>query len=182
MTHEERAVWIRRGIIGFLALAVCVAVLLYPEKKPEAATKPAVDEKNDPKNYALVILHFHQPGNPESEQIARSLGEIAEKFEKQVLVTRIDVTKEPERARAEMVTKPPKVVMMAGQERVCKFQGVWTEDQITRKVEQILSGLKTAGKEWRPEVQGMQRATGDNAPKLPPPPPAQAAPSTTMKR
>ncbi len=179
MTHEERAVWIKRGFIVFLALGIGLAVLFYPEKKPETTAKTAVDEKS----HALVILHFHQPGNPESEEIAKSLNEVGRKFEKQVLVTRIDVTKEPERAKAEKVTKPPKVVMMAGQERVCKFQGVWTEPQIERKVEQILSGLKTAGKDWRPPVQGMQKATDENAPKLPPPPPeSPASPSTTTKR
>ncbi len=184
MTHEERAVWIRRGIIVFLALGICLGVLFYPEKKPETTAKPAVEEKNDPKNYAMEILHFHQPGNPESEQIAKSLDEVGRKFEKQVLVTRIDVTKEPERAKEEKVTKPPKVVMMAGQERACKFQGVWTEQQIELKVEQILSGLKTAGKDWRPEVQGMQKATDQNAPALPVPPPSAppATPSTTTKR
>lgn len=185
MTHEERAVWIKRGFIVFLALGICLAVLFYPEKKPESTAKPELDPGKDPKNFAVQILHFHQPGNPESEEIAKSLNEVGRKFEKQVLVTRIDVTKEPERAKAEKVTKPPKVVMMAGQERVCKFQGVWTEPQIERKVEQILSGLKTAGKDWRPPVQGMQKATDENAPKLPPPPPespAPAAPSTTTKR
>ena len=184
MTHEERAVWIRRGIIVFLALGICLGVLFYPEKKPETTAKPAVEEKKDLKNYAMEILHFHQPGNPESEQIAKSLDEVGRKFEKQVLVTRIDVTKEPERAKEEKVTKPPKVVMMAGQERACKFQGVWTEQQIELKVEQILSGLKTAGKDWRPEVQGMQKATDENAPTLPVPPPSAppAAPSTTTKR
>lgn len=166
MTHEARAVWIKRGIIGFLAVAVCVAVLLYPEKKPEAK-----QEKKDPKNYALEILHFHEPGNPESEEIAKSLEQVGTKFEQQVLVTRIDVAKEPERARAEKVTKAPKVVMMAGQVRACKFQGLWTEPQIERKVEQILSGLKTMGKDWRPEVQGMQNGAEPNGPTLPEPPP-----------
>lgn len=163
----------------FLALCIGLAVLFYPEKKPEPTAKPAVEEKN----YALVILHFHQPGNAESEVIAKSLDEVGRKFEKQVLVKHIDVTKEPELAKAEKVTKPPKVVMMAGQERACKFQGVWTEQQIERKVEQILSGLKTAGKDWRPPVQGMQKATDENAPKLPPPPPEPpVTPPTTTKR
>lgn len=183
MNHEERAVWIKRGFIVFLALGVCLAVLFYPEKPPEVKAKATQEAKKDPKNYAMEILHFHQPGNPESEQIAASLKEIERKFEKQVMVTTIDVAKDPERAKAEKVTQPPKVVMMAGQERACKFQGVWTEAQIERKVEQILSGLKSAGKDWRPPVQGMEKATDTNAPKLPPPPPApQAAPPATTKR
>lgn len=156
--------------------------MFYPEKAPESTAKKALDPKKDPKNFEMHILHFHQPGNAESEQIADSLNEVGRKFEKQVLVTRIDVTKEPDRAKEEKVTKPPKVVMMVGQERACKFQGVWTEQQIERKVEQILSGLKTAGKDWRPAVQGMQRATDENAPTLPTPPPSPTAPATSTKR
>lgn len=184
MTHEVRAVWIKRGIIVFLALGVCLGVLFYPEKPPEEVkAKAPAEEKKDPKNYAMEILHFHQPGNAESEQIAASLKEIGRKFEKQVMVTTIDVAKDPERARVEKVTQAPKVVMMAGQERACKFQGVWTEPQIERKVEQILSGLKSAGKDWRPPVQGMEKATDTNAPKLPTPPPApRAAPAATTQR
>lgn len=169
----------------FLALGICLGVLFYPEKPPEVAKKSPQEQeqKKDPKNYAMEILHLHQPGNADSDQIAASLKEIERKFEKQVMVTTIDVAKDPERAKAEKVTQPPKVVMMAGQERACKFQGVWTEAQIERKVEQILSGLKSAGKDWRPPVQGMEKASDSNAPKLPAPPPVPPTkpPATTQR-
>ena len=162
MTHEERATWIRRGFVLFVAVCVVVGVLLYPSKKPEA--------KNDSANAAeathdLEIIHFHLPKNPESETMADYLNKVETKYNGQVLVTRVDIAADPERAKAEKVTKPPKVVMMAGTVRACKFQGLWTQAQIERKVEEILRGLKRMGKDWRPEVAGMQ--TAPEGPKIP---------------
>ncbi len=154
MTHEERAVWIRRGIILFLAMGVLFGVWFFPEKPVEAKLADHPES-----THLIEILHFHLPENPESELIADHLNKVREKYGGQVLVTRVDVLKEPERAKAEMVTKPPKVVMMVGTIRACKFQGVWTQLQIERKVDEILHGLKRMGKDWRPDVRGMQSAT-----------------------
>lgn len=156
MTHEERAVWIRRGIILFIAVAVVLGVMFYPKKQ---APPPKAQDKAE-MTHEIEIFHYHEPKNPESEQIAESLRKIAGKYGKQILVTTVDVIAEPERAKAEKVTKPPKVVMMAGTIRASKFQGVWTQAQIERKVEEILRGLKRMGKDWRPDVQGMQPSTG----------------------
>ncbi|MCU0750244.1 MAG: thioredoxin domain-containing protein, partial [Akkermansiaceae bacterium] len=137
-----------------MAVVVVVGALLYPTPKPEPKAVATQEEaKHD-----LEIIHFHLPQNPESEQIADSLNKIAKKYGEQILVTRVDINAEPERAKAEKVTKPPKVVMMAGTVRACRFQGVWTEAQIERKVEEILRGLKRVGKDWRPDVAGMENA------------------------
>jgi hypothetical protein len=70
-------------------------------------------------------------------------------------VNRVDIAAHPEIAQAEKVTRPPKVVMMAGETRACKFQGVWTQAQVEKKVEEILRGLKRMGDDWRPDVKGM---------------------------
>lgn len=151
-----------------MAVVVVVGALLYPTPKPEPKAVATQEEaKHD-----LEIIHFHLPQNPESEQIADSLNKIAEKYGEQILVTRVDINAEPERAKAEKVTKPPKVVMMAGTVRACKFQGVWTYGQIERKVEEILRGLKRVGKDWRPDVAGME-----NAPNKPAVPGQPAGPS-----
>ena len=154
MTHEERASWIRRGIILLVSIGVLLGVWLFPEKKPEP--KPVAAELEA--KHLIEVLHFHLPGNPESELIADHLNKIQTKYGEQILVTRVDVQKEPERAKAELVTKPPKVVMMAGTVRACKFQGVWTQVQIERKIDEILHGLKRMGKDWRPDVQGLHSA------------------------
>lgn len=160
MTHEERANWIRRGIILSIAIGVLLGVWYYPEKKPEA--KPVAATQGHARHH-IEILHFHQPGNPESETLAGSLNKVQAKYSGLVLVTRIDVQKEPERAKAEKVTRPPKVVMMAGEVRACKFQGVWTQAQIERRVDEILHGLERMGKDWRPDVKGMQSASMQSA-------------------
>ena len=137
-----------------MAILVVTAAWLFPKAPPPATSQTDAEVKHD-----LEIIHFHLPGNSESEQIADSLNKIEEKYGGQVLVTRVDINADPERAKAEKVTKPPKVVMMAGTIRASKFQGVWTQAQIERKVEEILRGLKRMGKDWRPDVQGMQPST-----------------------
>ena len=163
MTHEMRATWIGRAFLLFLAVGVGVGVCLYP--KPNAATTAANTEAAVVE-HDLEIIHYHLPANPESEQIADILGKVGKKYGAQVLVTRVDIAANPAAAAAEKVTKPPKVVMMAGTVRACKFQGLWTQTQIERKVEEILRGLKRVGKDWRPDVKGMQPATET----VPPPP------------
>ncbi|MBC8128363.1 MAG: hypothetical protein H8M99_14575 [Gloeobacteraceae cyanobacterium ES-bin-144] len=166
MNHEERANWIRRGFILFLAVCVGAAVWFYP--KPKAATSTA------PPIHDLEIIHYHLPKNPESEQIADMLNNIGKKYGKILKMTRIDITAHPDLAKAEKVTKPPKVVMMAGEIRACKFQGLWTQPQIERKIEEILRGLKRVGKNWRPDVAGFEAAT--NAPPTLPAPAQPAKP------
>lgn len=181
MTHEQRATWIRRGFVLFVAVCVVVGVLLFPNKKPVATNDGAGAEAT---THDLEIIHFHLPKNAESETMAEYLNKVEKKYNGQVLVTRVDLAAHPERAKEEKVTKPPKVVMMAGTVRACKFQGLWTQAQIERKVEEILRGLKRMGKDWRPDVTGMQ--TSQEGPKIPsfgnkppgapsanPPPPAQ---------
>lgn len=149
MTHEERAAWIQRGFVLFVVVVVAAAAWFFPKKQappPPQAAAPT---------HLIEILHFHLPNDPASEQIADHLNKVQAKYGGQVLVTRLDVNQHPERAKEERVTRPPKVVMMAGTIRACKFQGLWTQLQIERKVDEILRGLKRYGKDWRPDVQGM---------------------------
>jgi thioredoxin-like negative regulator of GroEL len=153
-----------------MALIVVTAVWLYPSAPPPAKVSTEVAAVHD-----IEILHFHLPGDPDSEQIAVSLDKVAEKYGEQILLTRVDVNADPERAKAEKVTKPPKVVMMVGEIRACRFQGVWSQAQIERKVEEILRGLKRMGKDWRPDVAGMQAAV--NAPPAAAPVAAPGTPS-----
>jgi thioredoxin-like negative regulator of GroEL len=115
------------------------------------------------------IVHCHVPGNPESEQLADSLNGLAKKYGSQVQVIRVDIVAFPAFAKVENVTKPPKVVMIVGTARVFEFQGLWPRPQIERKVDEILHGLERVGKDWRPEVKGMQRASGATPPSLPKP-------------
>jgi|GEM_PF-6710237 len=131
-----------------------------------------LDEASKKRGSLVVgIVHCHVPRNPESEQIADILNRVAKKYGSQVLVIRVDIVAFPAFAKAENVTKPPKVVMIVGTSRVFEFQGLWTQPQIERKVDELLHGLERVGKDWRPEVKGMQRASSATPPS--PPKPAQ---------
>jgi thiol-disulfide isomerase/thioredoxin len=104
------------------------------------------------------IIHCHAPGNPASEQMADILNNIARRYGDQVKVIRVDVIAFPEFAKAEKVTSPPKVVLTAGVRRESEIQGLWPQKSVEQKVDEILRGLKRVGKDWRPEVKGMQPA------------------------
>jgi hypothetical protein len=118
------------------------------------------------------IIHLHVPGNAASEQTADNLNRIARRYGKQVKLIRVNITACPKVANEERVTSPPKVVMTAGTQRACEFDGrsLWMYPQIERKVDELLHGLERVGKDWRPTVKGMQPMSG-SAP-LPPGKPA----------
>lgn len=153
MTHEERAKTIMRTFYGVLFIVIVAAVYFFP--KPVEKKKPVVAKESD----ALLIAHFHKPGDPASEQIADVLNKVQKKYDKLVIVSRIDVTKQPEEAKKQGVKKPPHVVISTAEKKVYEFQGLANQVQVERKVEEILRGLKRIDKDWRPPVPGMQPAS-----------------------
>ncbi len=152
MTHEERAKRITRIFYAVLFLGILAGVYFYP--KPVVEKKPAVVEESD----ALKIDHYHLPSDPASEQIADVLNKVQKKYDKLVLVSRIDVTKQAEEAKAQGVNKAPHVIFRTKEKKVYEFQGVANQSQVERKLEEILRGLKRIDKDWRPHVEGMQPA------------------------
>ncbi|MEO5917317.1 MAG: thioredoxin domain-containing protein [Luteolibacter sp.] len=154
MTHEERAKQIKRIFFLVLAVAIIAGVYFYPAPVDK---KPATAAKQDDR---LVIYHFHLPKDPASEQIADTLNKVQTKYEKYVIVNRVDFQQHPEIAKQQGVTKPPHVVIFAGTQKVFEFQGLWSQVQVERKVEEILRGLKRIDKNWRPPVAGMKPAGG----------------------
>jgi hypothetical protein len=152
MTHEERATWIRRIFILLLSVGILAGVWFY--RKTEPPPPPAATDIR----YDMEIIHYHEPDNPQSVQIAESLNAIGEKYAKQVLVTRVDISANPVLAKTRGVKSAPRVSMMTGETEAFAFEGVWPHDQIERKVEEVLGGLKRVDKDWLPEVKGMQPA------------------------
>ena len=152
MTHEERAKLIKRIFYLVMALAIIAGVYFYPEAKVELPAAAAV------KDDRLLVIHHHLPADPASEQIADILNRIEKKYDKYLRVSRVDFKKSPEIAKAQGVTKPPHVIVFAGNEKVYEFQGPATEIQVERKIEEILRGLKRIDKNWRPPVAGMKPA------------------------
>ena len=160
MTHEERASLIKKAMLLVLVALVVGGVWFYPkpvEKAPpkeNATTAPPVAEAED----VLQIVDYHLPGDPNSEKLAEILNKVQKKYDRQVNVTRVDVKAHPELARAEGVKRAPHVIFSAEKQKVDEFEGLWTQEQVEKKVEEILRGLKRVGKDWRPTVPGMKPA------------------------
>lgn len=154
MTHEERASRIKNIFFLLLLIAIVGGVWYYP--KPSEKTGPAVAAAvEDP----LEIYAYHLPGDPNCEKLADILNKVQKKYDRQVKVTRIDIKAHPELAVAQGVKKVPHVIMVVAKQKVFEFEGLWTQEQVERKVEEILRGLKRVGKDWRPVVAGMKPAT-----------------------
>lgn len=175
MSDESNSRWVGVVLKLILTVVVVASAILIPR-----CEKPVEETKGDSEPEHLIeILHYHQPRNPDSEQLAERLNAIGKKYGNQVLVTRVDITTHPQRAAAERVANPPKVVIMAGTVRAFEFSGLWPLDRIEQKVEEILRGLKRVGKDWRPPVSGMSpgsTAPGPAAPGSPAPPISPAPP------
>ncbi|MEO7099726.1 MAG: thioredoxin family protein [Luteolibacter sp.] len=155
MTHEERAIVIKRILLLVLATAVVTAVWFYPKPVKKVETKA---EAAPPPDTALQIADYHIPGDPNCEKMAEILNKVQKKYDRLVHVTFIDVKAHPELAKAEGVTKAPHVIISADKNKVFEFEGVWNQEQVERKVEEILRGLKRVDKNWRPTVAGMKPA------------------------
>ncbi len=154
MTNEERASLIRRLFLLLLTVLVVTAVWFYPKPVEKASTEAAVAADD-----ALEINSYHFPGDPNCEKLAGILNKVQKKYGRLVVVTRIDVKAHPELALAQGVKKLPHVTIVAAKQKVFEFEGQWSQEQVEKKVEEILRGLKRVGKDWRPTVAGMKPAT-----------------------
>lgn len=156
MTHEERASLIKKILCLGLLIAIGAGAWRYqnsvaaPPKVPEQQSVTARPETS------IEIVHHHLPGDPASEQVADILNKVNGKYGKRVTISRIDFNLHPEISKAHGVTKPPHVIMISGEEKVFEFQGLWSQVQVERKVDEFLRGLKRMPKDWRPPVPGMK--------------------------
>ncbi len=155
MSHERTAKRIKWIFFLLLTVGIIGGVFYYPKPKDEVKKEtPTYAPGEEP----LFIYHHHLPGDPTSEQLADILNKIQAKYDKLVLVTRVDVRKNPEISKEQGVTTPPQVVFLSGKQKVYEFHGLWSHEMVERKVDEILRGLKRAGKDWRPVVPGMTKA------------------------
>ena len=152
MKNEERANWIRRFFVLLVAAGVVAGAWFYQQQNKE---EPQVAAEVPEKEFDLVVYHFHEPGNPESEQLAKHYEEITRRYADIVLVKSIDIKARPLDAAKESIGKPPKSVMAAAGQRVFEFEGSLPYPKLEATIDQILRGLKRVDKDWRPEVKGM---------------------------
>ena len=156
MTHEQRARWISRIFIVLLSTGVVSGAWFY--RKNASSAPPPPPPPSAAASYDLEIIHYHDPKNPQSVELAFSLNEIGIKYAMQVLVTRVDIRANPLETKNRGIKSTPHISMMTGGTEAFAFQGLWPRDKIERKVEEILRGLKRMGRDWRPVVKGMQPA------------------------
>ena len=157
MTHDENAKLIKKIFMPALITCIAAGVWFYPKPSPKNPPEKAVTAS--PENGLLIVLH-RLPEDPASHQMAEILSRIQTKYGKQVIVSQVDFKIDPEVPKAQGVPKPPHVVIISGKDKVFEFQGPWTQAQVEYKVDQILRGLKSVGKDWRPSVPGMKPAGG----------------------
>jgi thioredoxin-like negative regulator of GroEL len=105
----------------------------------------------------IALIFYYLPGDPASGQLSAILDKVEKKYGKQTIVSRVDFKANPEAAKKEGVTEAPHVVIISGKEKAFEFGGLWTQQQVESKVEEILHGLKRVDKDWRPVVPGMKR-------------------------
>lgn len=155
MTHDERAKLIKRIFMPLLVAAILAGVWFYPKPGAKPAAEKAVT--TSPENGLLIVLH-RLPGDPASDQMAEILNRVQTKYGKLIIVSQVDFKLHPEVSKAQGVISTPHVVIISGKDKVFDFQGPWTQAQVEYKVDQILRGLKSVGKDWRPPVPGMKPA------------------------
>jgi Thioredoxin len=149
MTREQRTEWLRRSIVAAIFIGIATGAWLYRENIARLSGTPQMIAPA-PK-HELDLLHFHLPGNPNSEQMADHLNALQTKYTGQILVTRIDVSAEPQRAAAERIQRYPTVLIMAGSSRELEIRGLWPRDRIEQRLEEILRGLRRMNKDWMPQ-------------------------------
>ena len=87
------------------------------------------------------------------------LNKVRQKYGRRVLVVRIGFGGIPAGLRAQGIDKLPHIRMIVGTKTVFEFQGLWSQQRVEQKVDEILHGLvKRVGKDWRPVVPGMTPA------------------------
>ena len=154
MTHEGRTKLIKRIFFLLLVGGIVAGVWFYPKPAAKVAAQQVV---TSPENGLLLVLH-RLPGDPGSDQMAEILNRVQTKYGKLINVSQVDFKLQPEVSKAQGVTSAPHVVIISGKDKVFDFQGPWTQPQVEYKVDQILRGLKSVGKDWRPPVPGMKPA------------------------
>jgi hypothetical protein len=106
-------------------------------------------------NKGVAIVHCHLPGDPASEQLADTFNSIQKKYGKLVSVIRVGFPAQPADWQAQKGIRLPYVMMIVGTENAFQFQGLWPLPKVEKKVEELISGVRRVGKDWRPIVPGM---------------------------
>ena len=187
MTSQDKAKWIRRIFTLFLLLVAAVAGLYFTmadgfgkdEVKPKSGLM--VTRKNLAEILAspnkLTVINMMVDGSKESEKLQEILNKLdEEKYDEKVLMAELDVGAEPEFAERHGVKKEGfagHLDFYANGKKLEQLVGQTDPVVVEKTIDRLFAGLvQRVGKDWLPEVPGMQRLQGKETIKVHPAEPA----------
>ena len=178
VTSQEKANWIRR-IFSFGLIAAAAAVGMFFTMPDGWREKPAEEEESGLKvtreNIAeiqaspdkLTITNMMLDGNPDSGKLKEILEKLKqERYGDKVVVAELDASEQPELATSQGV----KIEDFAGHldfhangKKLEELIGQTDALVVEKTIDRLLAGLvQRTGKDWLPDVPGMQRGRGQD--------------------
>ncbi|MCW1922472.1 hypothetical protein OKA05_07890 [Luteolibacter arcticus] len=188
MTSQEKANWIRRiftlGLIGAAAAAGLYFAMPNGWWKGlgKAAKKSGqVNKENFAQIQAspnqLTVINMVVEGNPDSKKLQEVLEKLKkDKYGERVVMTELNVNEEPELAASQGVKKEEfagQLDFHANGKKLEQLVGQTDPVVVEKTIDRLLAGLvQRIGKDWLPDVPGMQRNQGQEVLKVQPAEPA----------
>lgn len=178
MTSQEKANWIRRiftlGLIG--AAAAAGMFFAMPDgwwqgfgKKKEKKTGLQVTQENIAQVQAspdkLTVTNMMVDGNPDSKKLKEILEKLKkDKYGEKLVVAELDVKEQPELAANQGVKTEEfagHLDFHANGKKLEQLLGQTDPAVVEKTIDRLLAGLvQRIGKDWLPDVPGMQRDRG----------------------
>lgn len=194
MTSQDKANWIRR-IFTLLLVLIAGGAGLYFAMSDGFGGKKGVKQKTGlmltRKNIGemlsspnkLTVINMKVDGSKESVKIQEILNKLdEEKYDERVVMAELDVNAEPEFAERHGIKKEGfagHLDFYANDRKLDQLVGQTDPAVIEKTIDRLLAGLvQRVGKDWLPEVPGMQRiqGKGQEALKVHPAEPAKPSP------
>jgi hypothetical protein len=190
VTSQAKANWIRRiftlGLILIAAAAGLYFAMADGFGKDEVKQKSGlvVTRKNMGEILAspnkLTVINMMVDGSQESEKLQKILNKLdEEKYDERVLMAELDVGEEPEFAERHGVKKEGfagHLDFYANGKKLEQLVGQTDPLVVEKTIDRLLAGLvQRVGKDWLPEVPGMQRIQGQETLKVHPAEPAKSS-------
>jgi hypothetical protein len=188
VTSQEKANWIRRIFTLGLVAAAAAAGLFFvmPDgwwkgfgKKEEKRDGLQVTKENVAEIQAspnkLTVTNMMVDGNPDAQKLKEVLEKLKkDKYHDQVVVAELNVTREPELAASQGVKTEDfagHLDFHANGRKLEQLLGQTDPAEVEKTIDRLLAGLvQRIGKDWLPEVPGMQRDRGQSVIEIKPAP------------